>query len=1149
MNFVWCIDITVGFYKINGGEVETSTRRCIMWYSNIEIFHTLNSETSKIILIVGEDFNPKDSDRVLNLHWNSVVAFAHAQEIQTKMNRLSQYRQCIQIRPEEMNQFKNCMNKKTLKIINAKRDEDTTDKDYRKTLIHLFDELKRLVGYEGFVFVDGIDEAFASDISLRFDEKRIFFFNNCLDDADYSVYNENIESTFSDFFNEVDNNQEDDFQADTEKQYTGIFINGKYCKIPNQELINTDYFAELLSIDDTDSNIVPSFLTEPIFYNAINRCQNVGVRTIEGDESWVAYSNDLTFPRTVEKDIYKRIKRNLDYPSKNNAFCIFGQSFSGKTVLIKRVVYKILKEMQYPVIILRPSADFSSEEVFNQNSKQIKKRNKSLNAIVNLMSLLKKNGANSVLLVWDISAYYVDSQKYSSLFKSLENCGLPFTMLCSTYINVSDKGGFERFKWFELKEELDYDEKEDLRKLLVEKANMRKDYCKDLLQNAKGSLLKLIYLISKEVQPKIISGIFRETSVTINEVLDLLSGHYEYTRLVDTQFSRAFQKIGYVCDIEEKKSIDADTLSLLVAFCSKLRIGVPTSLLLRSVRITEVDDILKLMSIPVFVFSYDENNNTICFFRSQFEAELYFEKQKKMCHEQGKAVAEIYEKAFRKLIEEFEPDNENEVLAIRDFLMRINPNSADNRIQNEFLPFYDTFISVMLEEDNLYKIKNSPKIALQLVTLIREYYYNYLVFKQNNYTTENLDKSEAMLKQAVAFAKEVVRSQKANLDRQITNKLNCEICLCMLESKNRDDSNPEYFFDIQTSAINDMLNKMYAAIQSEPSNSYYYTCWESIAYNYLTKNNANFEEIGKILAELNRFKEISALNTNRHFLNKTDAIERVVLNDDNTSHLENEIKKGNTAACFVKALMEIKQLLHTTTLSSVEHLDDMEVDSLSRIVQMYLPETNRNPECMQLRLSIKQCMYNRGGWKPFDRESTNKGRGTLCISNNQWEDLYNDSKDFYNSLIKNNEEQEKAKYLNEMYTYAISSAHYHLIKKNNEIINESDAPIRTLRNITYFSDYYIGGRRKEIRQLICNTNGQPISFIGTVKSVQNGDCRVEFAAPINRLIPTHSKNIDGEETKQGYQFPFVIGLSYMGFTCIKADRLYNQEIKPFEGGM
>ncbi|MEE0871869.1 MAG: hypothetical protein UIH27_00165 [Ruminococcus sp.] len=1128
-----------------------------MKYSSTELFYTLKRESKKIILITGNNFDFKQALKVLDFHWNSVVCFANADEIKYHMDQLKDYRISNLITADEMPQRKNCMNKKALKIINAEQLNGLPSIKRRQAYNNLFKPLGELIGFDGYVFVDGVTEEQCEELAGFFEyAEHVFFFGientGIFEGTDFNCIQESISAFFSSLF--ADQNDDESYE-ESSSYNTGLYINEKYYSIPNEELIDVSNVAELLSPEVADMITVPSYLSENYFYNAISNCQNVGVKMLNGaGNDWIAFSNNLTFERTVEKDVYKRIKRGLDYPGSSSRIVnVFGQSFSGKTVLIKRIAYQILKECQYPVIILHPNADFSSEEAFNQSTKQNRKETVCLDALVKLLSQLKNNyGARSFLLVWDLSAYYADTKKYSNLFLNLENRGIHVTMLCSSYINLSEtmESDAKYFKSIELKENLDRTEIESLKKLLITKANMPKERCRELLHSSvQGSFLKLIYSLSSTVRPKMRHGVHNEATKTVLEVLQSMSGEYDYTKICDTQISRQFEEAGYkfLSGTSEKEAdTKAETMIKIVSFCSKIRIGVPTSLLLRSAGITQMDDILKIMRIPVLAFSYDQNNDSICLFRSEFEAKLVFDYFLNQYKESGRNQTALYIDAFRLLVENFRLNTDNEILALRDFLMRISPNNHDTVLRNEFSRYYQEYIQIMLEDDNIERIKNSPKIVLQLISLIREYYAK-MQLKQDP-SEETVQLCREMLINAMEFTQSAIDNPR-NQDRQLKNKLYTEICQCKLVSFPSASGEHKNLFNLSSNDLDKMFQTMEGVIQSEPTNGYYYTCWEKIAIRYLRTASPDCEQISRIVTEIDRFRQIPSISENQIFVDETAAIYRLISSKKYVGYLQNEMQKGNSAAKYIKGRLELneylKKVLKVDYITQVRSLSDEDVESFQGIIKAYLNDDYI--DSVRLRLRLKQCMYNRGCWLDYDRERNDKKRGMISLTSEQWADLYQESKSFFMNNVHDYEQSEQARYIYEMYLYAIASIHQRLYVGENRIFDEANKPIALLKNITKYNEY-LGFGRMEVKQLICSEDGAPFSFYGSVTDVHLNSCYVRFRDLNNYEIKTRSQNIQGENTEKGKAYQFVIGLSYMGLTCIAKHHVDDMVIEEYQGG-
>ena len=1136
----------------------------------IELYNSITKENGFSVLFLGSNTQYNETmQNIYNMHWNSVVTTFDLNDnplgiTAEKLNDIENYRKvnCIRIGVDVENR-KNLFNKKKLIAISV--DSCLTEKKLRYITVfdnYLNDLCNKLV-FDGTLVVDGItvDEYDKLDINRHIwdlHKGNVFFFR-CSEELKDRIINdlgEEEAETFSFFSEGVEEYLEEYLEADDEFEYDEdsasdfvyYFSGGKRRSFEKRKLIDSSGIINLISTDDINGKKVAPFLSEQYFYAFIKDSKNA--------PQWYAYENELTIKRDIEAALLKKVKIWLTNPGavdkkkkerKQRILCVSGQSCSGKSVTIAKTAFEIFKEQEFPVVYIDKRTDFSYTSEHDPKTLQTYTKNENLRMLCELLDRLKDDGAKSVLLVWDISAYYNDMRKYVELANSLESRNVNFTLLCSSYTLKEDflKNEFPEVSCMPLPVLLSEEELSEAAKIFRKKANMPREQIDRLMKVAgssdtKSNLLELIYFLYSSARDALALGIKKEAWVESQYVFeDLLRKNLEdkdFARMLGERILR--KNIELSCekaedDQEEPKTETNNIISMvnLLAFCTKINRSVPLMLVLNCFGLM-ISDINKLSMHNVIDYVSDNNGDIRLSIRSRLEAEM-------LLGDSADDIRKIVD-LIGELIEKINPYSDDNVLLLRDILFNIGPNSKDAELKEQFAPYLETILEYLKD---FRENGGDPRITLQEITITREHYWR--LYGEHKI---NCDELKSAITRSIKIGRDTADGMM--VDRSLKYKILGEVAQQkMLPSDPSEKiSFDGLLMDLSPADLREVMKNMIEAIQYEPDNTYYYVNWMKAAGLLLSNEKISKDEKQEIMEAV--FYIDSSLNESHTAVKETTHYQGVYANTRNLidgegeDSLKKQIERGVSAAGYVLAFKKMGDKLtkklypyygeERLTADEIELLNGICKDCLVRFA-----EVKKDKMCFKLLLKIKKCVFNGGNWQNYQRNSyKNDNAGTTSVSAGNWNELCRLCTSYYNSFVMD-EPYIRDSY-DEIYLLALASAQAELYTSNNTetIFAKAIRLLQTIRNDRNIFERQIEGKM-DSRQFLCDEQGRIVLFAGQTTKKKNltqlwvklDGMRDPVFANINDL------RLQNDTVSENMRDYFAISFGYMG---LKAHRFDNK---------
>ena len=1127
--------------------------------TKLELFNSLTNDNQFIVLFIGKNSQYNDMvQRVYNLHWNSIVTTFNLDENRcgisaNQFNELESYRKVFPIGIEDSENRKNLFNKKKLTPISVVSCIEKKQAQYKRTFNKYLDKLHDRLSVGGTLIVDGftVEEyerlnlaEYISDLGTnvvsfyRCDES----LRQCTGLSSVKLCSEGIEEYLSEYLGNIDDTDYFDIEETFLRNEVYYFSNGQSRSFEKKKLIDSSGILQLISTDEIDEKKIPRLWEEQYFYSFIKESKNA--------PQWYAYENDLTIERTMENDLLKRVRSWLKNPGeinkrtkerKNMILCVSGQSCCGKSVSIAKVAFQIFKEHEFPVVFIDKHADFSYTSEYDKEKQEYYTQNKNLKCLYEVLDQLKEDGANSILLVWDLSAYYNDMAKYIDLAKALTNRNVNFTLLCSSYefTEKTFRSEFPEVSPMPLAVFLDEDEKSRAIKILRNKANMQKAQVEKIMNVAsQGNLLELIYLTFRGAKDSMAAGVKAEALTEALELSERLNGSDDninqrsYVRIAEekqikTAMQEAFEKAGLLVESKSVEKNNVNDLIMLLSFCTKLNKGVPIMLALRSCDL-DVSNLELLLNLNVVDFVSNDNGDILIYIRSRIEAEILLKDDE----EDTKNIVSL----IGKLINQIDSSSSDDVVfLIRDILIDIGPNSKDENLKDQFSDYLGEILEYLEEcREN----GGDPRIVLQELTITREYYWN--LYKKD--VIEQYLFKDA-LRKSISIGEKIADNK--TLDKSLKYKIIGEISHQKMLTEDSEDITCEgLFFNLCVSDLKSIMDNMGEAIQYEPDNSYYYVYWIKAALLLLNNQNVSPEEKSEILEKVLFLDEgLNEEHTNvknTFYLTYSDKIMDKIKSTDDV-YLKEQINRGIPAAAYVLAFKEMGEEL-------VKKLSDMEDDDrfsvfefelLNNVCKDYLVKfADIDKKCCKLLIKIKKCVFNGRCWQNYQHKlfiQKSKFSGITSISKENWNELYRMLKQYFDNYVKGSDYIRDS--YNEIYLLALASAQSKLFDKKNpeEIFKEAITVLRIIDNDTNIKERQIEGRM-DSRQFLCDEKGRIILFSGHATRKNNKKLPVMIDGKKEAVFANISDlNLKNDTIDEGMQSDFAISFSYRSIKAYRFD--------------
>lgn len=1026
------------------------------------------------------------SPEVLGYNWNAVVTTSSELELSTILRNDRRFVQDIFA---EDNMRANLLNKNNLHVIHLFGEcypetnlEEIEKEDACDFAVEMLARVSSAIKRNGLLLIEDFEEECFTHKELRkalktlYPEQRQVHIFNCKNKDSYLTSMEEqgvaviYEESIQEYLNEIliDNDGQDVYTTEND---ISIFINaeknGTPTVINKKNLLETDAFAELLSVELINEVKIPKNMYEDYF--------NMFLKNSVREPQWYGYNYGFNIKRSYENRLYRKVKEGLERTGNplNKPVVVVGQTGTGKSIALAALAHRIFNEKKYPVIYINnPDIYFFPSSEYKQKGIS-KKGSPAFNALDALVERLENLGAKAVLIVWDTSSFSTGRSKTLRLYKALLSRGRKVFLVCTAYetntnlqYNSEDEFdeeiGFDN-KFVECKATVEVSsEKEQLKDILMNKCKMPQVEADKLINyysNNSENFLSLFYQSFAIIRNELSEGVYKEADYNLQELDGIVEDGIETKNVAASIFAEVLKKIeeelidaGITEKVDTEDEVVHTTVSVYkdlfvkcIAICSKYKLKMPYDFALRILGTYSEKIIRVLTQSTFFVISQDINGNYEISLRTPLEASMYIEAKEMTQFEEIECIIQM----LKCVNPSGDYGQQKEVRLCENLIRIIGPNGNVNRFA--YRRGYGEIINALKElreERGIWE----PILISQEITYIREYI--------GADDSKPVDERVVALKEAIKIADEVLAKCEYNgISMGTRNAIkvesaNSKLLLCNLENSNNPLIYKELRRDLREVIKYDNLD----------FHAYVTLLKGSIIEYYNEKDNIKKIELLEAMCSL--ADEIIFDNpdvaSNDYFQRKVTEIYSLM--DDSSvaqSYIDELVDNGSAAGLYVKA----RKILKENKVDFKSELSSkMQEDACKAVYALYSDSRYKSvmqesEPCQYMLLNIvwllnnKKPIYSEGEcW--ITRINESGWRELLNITNNYLLRFCNDTDDVFQP--KKNIRYLKALCLAELKMYAES--------------------ISLLKNIE--EDASLGIKRVFTKHMLCESDGTTRKFSG-----------------------------------------------------------------------
>ena len=1089
-----------------------------------ELFSRLQIEPA--VLLIGQDLDDLDRS-VLDYKWNMVLTTNTDSEVQIRMSNNNRNLTDIYDVDEMRSNLLDASNLHIVRLLGKTDDpEELDDEELHVEAINKLNRTSEIIRKAGIIVFEHFDESIVTDRQISIGLKRLatnqrqlFIFN--IDSEAQKKYKKLVENGIAVLFEESINDYFEEYQigairpdnSDLKKAvplYIDADTSGLITTIEKKELLETESFATLLNIPLLDKERISPAMYEDYFYSFLRNSVKA--------PQWYGYKYGFNITRKFEDDLYKMTKRGLDNIGDKNdkPLLLVGQTCSGKSVALAALAYKIFQEKKYPVIFISdPDVDFYN------NGKR------AFSALDMLIRKLEDAGASGTLLIWDASCYSTSRKVINKLYAGLRARGRKVYLVASSYENENTGNSDDSLldssvlqgKFYECKTTIQIDdEKDQLKEILIEKCGISDTDVRDIFEKNTfdQNFLALFYQGFYMLRNKMAAGVDREAQYDLKEIikkLDVVTTQKREKESFSQTFAQLFKtletdlgKSGLDVSLSQEKEQEyqdriqkkvADFIRC-IAVCAQFKISMPYDMSLRILGTDNHSLLPILLKSTFFVLKADQYDNRTITIRTPLEAKMYLRANHLSPMDQVDDVIKI----LKNLNPAERYGQTSEVTLCEKLIRTIGPNGD---MRNVFKNGYGRIIDALGELRETEQIKEI-KLIEQEITFIREYYGK-----------GDFDKStqKHWLEKAIDISNDVLE------DPYILNGSDGDKNTLLVETAN----SKLLLFDLQGTVdtySDDLVRKQLVQVIANDSQNYhaYVTLFKALRSEYGRTSSA--EGKAKLLEQMLAWKEKLDIENNdvvnsSYFQDQYSEVTHL-LNDTNIvqKNIDDLVAKGSAAGIYIYA----KKILSKAKVDFREGIYNSEQYAACKSVYSLLCDPayelvlNNSESCQYMKLNIVWLLNN--GEPIFQKGE----RWMTAMSESAWSEiLYICSKyieRFINPSDETNRVEQNIKYLK-----ALALAQ----------LGEYSECIRTFRTIG--EDSSLGSPRTYTMHIICDSNGNPKTFHGTIETYNStrnqrtGKMQIkEFG---HNLVYFFGPNLETARLEPGDYFDDIqIGLGYIG---------------------
>ena len=1089
-----------------------------------ELFSKLQIEPA--VLLVGQNLDELDRS-VLDYKWNMVLTTCADSEVQIRMSKNNRNLTAVYDVEEMRSNLLDPINLHVVKLFGKTNDpEEIDEQELQVEAINKLNRTTEIIRKSGIIVFEHFDEDIITDRQISIGLKRLatnqrqlYIFN--IGSEAQKNYKKLVDNGIAVLFEESINDYFEEYQLGTIhsdasdlKKAVPLYIDaetsGLITSIQKKDLLETDSFATLLNIPLLEKERISPAMYEDYFYSFLRNSVKA--------PQWYGYKYGFNITRNFEDKLYKMTKKGLESIGEKNEkpLLLVGQTCSGKSVALAALAYKIFQEKKYPVIFISdPDVDFYN------NGKR------AFSALDMLIRKLEDAGASGTLLIWDASCYSTSRNVINKLYAGLRARGRKVYLVASAYENENSENSDDSLldssvlqgKFWECKTTIQIDdEKEQLKEILIEKCGISTNDVKSIFEKNTfdQNFLALFYQSFYMLRNEMAAGVDREAQYDLKEIIKKLNVAATQKREKET-FSHTFAQLFKNLEVVlENNGIDVSTpqekvqeyqdsiqrkvedFIRCIAVCAQFKINMPYDMSLRILGTDNHSLLPILLKSTFFVLKSDQYNNRTITIRTPLEARMYLRANHLNPMDQVDDVIKI----LKNLNPAERYGQVSEVALCEKLIRTIGPN-GDQR--NTYKNGYSRIIDALGELREREQIKEI-KLIEQEITYIREYY------GKGDF---DVSTKKYWLERAIEISNDALD------DPYILNGSDGDKNTLLVETAN----SKLLLFDLQGTAdgySDELVRKQLIQVIMNDSQNYhaYVTLFKALRSEY--GRTSSSEGKAKLLEQMLAWKEKLDIENNdvvnsSYFQDQYSEV-TYLLNDTEIvqKNIDDLVSKGSAAGIYINA----KKILAKANVEFREGVYNSEQYEACKSVYtllcnpLYEVVVNNSESCQYMKLNIVWLLNNGG---PIFQKGE---RWTTAICDSAWSEiLYICSeyiKRFVNSSDKTNRVEQNIKYLK-----ALALAH----------LGEYSECIRTFRTIA--EDGSLGSPRTYTMHIICDDNGNPKTFHGTIESYNSarnqrtGKMQIkEFG---QNLVYFFGPNIETTRLDPGDYFDDIqIGLGYIG---------------------
>ena len=924
-----------------------------------------------------------------------------------------------------------------------------------------------------------------------------------------------------------------------DQRYT-FFANKRVCQAEKSLFYNFGGIGTLLTVGTLSYPPISNNMMSLYFYDFLKNSPS--------SPQWYGYMsrNGFSIRRDFESKLMKVVEADLERRRDSDdtkPIVLCGQTGSGKSIALANLAYQIFQQREYPVIYMtNPDLDFSPST-------------EACNALCALLENLEEQGAERVLVIWDCSVYNLHKRSsIQQLLLSCANRGRKVTVVASAMEQTKAEELRKSYHLIDAPILLTSNERKALKRLVIEKGKLHDVQVQKWMDSNQDddNLLSLLYSLLYWIHTPLERGLRQEIRKGVDDINEEI-GQIQLTDLPKRQLTaieQAFAEKGIFSQRDEKRSEDLEAWreelqeNLVffwncLAVSSQFKLHMPTTMAMRLLKASDRDYQRlcqeKIFNAPCLLHVEDNDEyNTGEFyvaFRTPAEARMFLNSS----HIDEKAQGCIVARLIDMLGDETNPYFSNEISFLEQLIRLIGPNSDVSRVIDNSAAYrqgYPDIIKALqdlrIEEPRIVE----PILVNQELTYVREYYGS---------NKQLPEVSIQRLEPEITFARELLEILRNRKSAEITatpgliNSITVESIFCeeYLQKAYALISPEKAGPSTIICSFNEQFNSLLEVINTEPRNSYAYTCllrcfelcYQDGAVDNMTKLRY-LSQILEIVEEVDA--SIPEVSCNSYYQSARQAFNKL-FDQATGSHKVDEyferlLELGSASGVHLRAHLMLneagidlsKPLAPAARAACCDILALLETPSYAGII-------SRSSACQYMRLRLKWLYYNQ---YPIFYENREQQR--TAMTREQWGQILNICCDFVENILQKN--TSRIFYENTI---------YYLTALSYAQLEEYDQAISAFRSIEEANFNRKG--RTWTWHILCDEHRQPKAVFSGVLHKQYYDDKKKsgklYVDQINSLVYYRDLSVIGKAAPSGTVTDLCVGTSYIGFSVIAKNQL------------